>query len=181
MNDPFVFEFKKFGKLAHLDNIRVRITQKIDGTNAQIVISPEGELLACSKNRVLTEHSDNYNFYKFCMENKQVLIDFLGVGRHYGEWAGPKINSGEGLTENTLVLFDYWKYKDQQMPLEQLTHVPILLDQTLDHVLMYDAINTTNRDLQLKGSKLVPGFMDVEGMVLQIGSQSMKYRFRSGN
>lgn len=169
------FFFKKYSKIPRPDNVKVRITQKVDGTNGQIVINDNGDMIVASKNRVLTDvKCDNHGFLAWTLANKDVLVQFLGVGRHYGEWCGPGINSGEGLTEKTFVLFDYWKYKDQEMPLTSLRHVPIIYDGTLDQILHTPFLDGLRTVFQLDGSRLVEGFTPVEGIVLHIDDKKIK-------
>src|SRR5882762_5274769 len=113
-----MMEFKSFGKIPRIDNIKISITQKIHGTNAQILIVEEnGEklLIPGSRTRWLSLGDDNYGFAKFCHDNKEEIIEKLGVGRHYGEWAGPGINAGEGLKEKTLFLFNWHHFKDKEL------------------------------------------------------------------
>lgn len=76
-------EFKSFPDIKKLSSTQFSITQKIHGTNAQILIVPAES----------TEKDD---------ANKQEIVEKLGPGRHDGEWAGPGINSGEGLTQKHL-------------------------------------------------------------------------------
>lgn len=60
------------------------MSEKIDGTNAQIVISDDGtELWTASRNRYITPEDDNYGFAKWVAANRDELIK-LGPGRHYG-------------------------------------------------------------------------------------------------
>lgn len=101
-------EFKAFGKILHIGKLYMTITQKIHGSNAQILIKRDDEdqayhILAGSRSRWLTPDDDNYGFCKWVRENSIELIEKLGEGRHYGEWAGPGINSGEGLTKKHCV------------------------------------------------------------------------------
>jgi hypothetical protein len=95
-------EFKSFGKIEYIDSLQMVITQKIHGTNAQIYVYEEkGEIKVLTGNRYrwLTIDDDNHGFCAFVEENKKDIIEKLGVGRHFGEWAGKGINAGEGLKE----------------------------------------------------------------------------------
>lgn len=111
-------EFKKFPKISRFDDLQVTITQKINGTNAQIYIY-EAEMgthiAAGSRNRWLDPHADNFGFCSFVTAHELEIVRLLGPGRHYGEWAGPGINSGEGLSEKGFYLFNYerWAGKEQ--------------------------------------------------------------------
>src|ERR1019366_8363497 len=97
--DIDVLEFKEFGKIARL-NRDIVITEKIDGTNACVVIKevvlgreyvdeyerPTLELNfdtgvyevgAQSRSRALTVENDNYGFAKWVLKNKEALIEVL--------------------------------------------------------------------------------------------------------
>ena len=77
-------EFEKFTKIARFSR-EVIVTEKIDGTNAQIVITEDGEFFTGSRNRFITPEDDNFGFSKWAHEHKEELMK-LGVGKHYGEW-----------------------------------------------------------------------------------------------
>ena len=79
MNTP---EFISFPKIPRLFKECV-ITEKIDGTNGVIQITEDGDFFVGSRNRWLTEESDNYGFYQWAMKNKDELMK-LGVGKHHG-------------------------------------------------------------------------------------------------
>ena len=88
-------EFREFPKIARLSREMI-ITEKIDGTNAQILITEDGQILTGSRNRWITPQDDNYGFAKWVEENKQEILK-LGVGRHFGEWWGGGIQRGYNL------------------------------------------------------------------------------------
>src|ERR1700722_7041547 len=95
-------EFRSFGKIERIGKLYMSITQKIHGTNAQIYIDcEEGKytIIAGSRTRWLTPEDDNFGFAQWVSENQVDLCLTLGIGRHYGEWCGKGINSGEGLNE----------------------------------------------------------------------------------
>lgn len=81
-------EFKEWPKIPRLFR-EVIITEKIDGTNGQILVTEKGEVYAGSRNRWLSPESDNYGFHAWVMERKDEIVEKLGPGRHYGElWGG---------------------------------------------------------------------------------------------
>lgn len=159
-------EFKAFSKIERLNKARMVVTQKIHGTNAQVAILPneagEFELLTGSRTRWIYPGDDNYGFAAFVHANKAEFIEKLGPGIHYGEWAGPGINSGEGLTEKTFVLFDFWRYLDKPLP-PGCRMVPVLYDGPMNLATLDDVM----KSLKETGSYLVPGFMRPEGVVVQ--------------
>lgn len=119
-------EFKPFSKIARLSR-EVVVTEKLDGTNAQILIVYSAGLsydeerfavvpgdrsiggavsiFAGSRNRWLSVHSDNFGFAKWVVANAEELKK-LGEGRHYGEWWGNGIQRGYGLNEKRFSLFN---------------------------------------------------------------------------
>lgn len=89
-------EFVEFPKMPRLSRECV-ITEKIDGTNAQIFIADDCEtMLIGSRTRWITPENDNAGFARWCMEHKEDLLR-LGPGRHFGEWWGQGIQRNYGL------------------------------------------------------------------------------------
>lgn len=179
-------EFKSFPEIKKLGSAEFSITQKIHGTNAQVMIVPTSEngegavksgdgyfrVLVGSRTRWIVPGDDNYGFAAFVYANKQEFVDKLGQGQHFGEWAGPGINSGEGLKEKTFVLFDYWRYDPANLP-PQCVLVPVLYKGKFD----LGQVKIAMDDLKTNGSKLVPGFMRPEGVVMQIKGTRYKEVF----
>ena len=120
--------FVEFPKMARLSR-EVIITEKIDGTNAQILIAPvepghaipldsigaaliEGQvhyMMAGSRTRWVTPQSDNYGFAAWAKENFDSLIA-LGPGRHFGEWWGQGIQRKYGMSEKRWSLFNVGRW-----------------------------------------------------------------------
>lgn len=166
-------EFKPFPKITRFNNAMMSITQKIHGTNAQILITPEGDLFTGSRTRWIYPGDDNYGFAAFVHANKDAFVTLLGPGTHYGEWCGPGINSGEGLTEKTFVLFDYWKYPAERPLPPQTRAVPVLYQGGMD----FQAPARCMAMLKEFGSSLATGFMRPEGIVVNIAGQRFKIVF----
>lgn len=115
-------EFQKFPKMARLSRECV-ITEKIDGTNAQIYIEefkgyPAEDALfqkdglalwAGSRTRWITPQADNYGFAKWALDHGEELLQ-LGPGRHFGEWWGAGIQRGYGLSEKRFSLFNVLRW-----------------------------------------------------------------------
>lgn len=151
------------------------ITQKIHGTNAQIYIYEEDgkqDLKVGCRSRWITPENDNFGFAKFVYENKAEFIEKLGIGRHFGEWAGPGINLGEGLSEKKFFLFNPKMYINKILPFRTHT-VPILHDGKLS---MND-IDSISQKLLEFGSAIVDGYMKVEGIVIDIDGKLYKKVF----
>lgn len=158
-------DFVSFGKIPRLEmnSLWMTITQKLHGTNAQIYIQ-DNEIKAGSRNRWLTVGDDNYGFAFFVESNKEELIAKLGNGRHFGEWCGPGINNGEGLSEKKFLLFNHWRWEGKYLP-EQVGTIPKLYHG----MVLNSAIERIMDELRSEGSQLVLGFMNPEGIVIQIG------------
>lgn len=167
-------DFKKWPKIEQLVKCQLVITQKINGTNGQIEVMDSGALRIGSRTRYLGPGSDNFNFWSWCMDRKEKIAQSLGIGRHYGEFCGPGIQSGEGLTERTFVLFDHHRHTGKELP-EGFRCVPVLFDGVVKDIGW--AINDSLARLKLHGSQLVPGFMHPEGIMAQIGGARYKHVF----
>ena len=156
-------QFEEFPKIARLKR-GCFITEKIDGTNAQVHITDEGELLAGSRNRYITPKDDNYGFAKWVEANREGLMQ-LGPGRHYGEWWGSGCQRGYGLTggEKRFSLFNLGRWNDETLPkITGLCLVPKLYEGPFSN----DVVDMAIEELRQFGSKASPGFMKPEGVVI---------------
>lgn len=122
-------QFRKWGSTPRWHK-GLTITEKIDGTNACVVIY-DGQVKAQSRNRMITPDNDNAGFAKWVYENAGALTDTLGYGYHYGEWFGPGIQKNPlGVESKRFALFQATKYTTENgFDLEQvdgLETVPLL-------------------------------------------------------
>jgi len=164
-------EFKSFDKVEQIGKLYMSITQKLHGTNAQILIVNDS-IIAGSRTRWLTPEDDNYGFAKFVYDNRDELITKLGPGRHYGEWCGPGINAGEGLDSKQLFLFDWYHSKNKELP-ANIGLVPVLYSGKFS----LEKIKEVMDELKANGSRIVPGYMKPEGIVIWINGQLYKKVF----
>ena len=155
-------EFQEFPKMARLSR-EVIVTEKIDGTNAQVFISEDGAIIAGSRTKWLTPQNDNFGFAKWVEENKEELLK-LGVGRHFGEWWGSGIQRGYGLPkgEKRFSLFNVSRWSDDEIRPKCCHVVPILYRGIFDTAKIDECLNT----LKEKGSFAFDGFMKPEGVVV---------------
>ena len=194
-------DFQKFDKIPRLSRDIV-ITEKIDGTNAQIYICAKEEVIdyfiskdefnhkeeskqfidkhclytvsdsnlnddllmfAGSRKKWLdiSSKGDNFTFAKWVQANAEELIK-LGEGRHYGEWYGQGIQRNYGLDEKRFALFNVGKWEDAQVRPKCCEVVPVIKKGEFKTPLIENAI----RDLKDLGSKIAPGFMNPEGIVI---------------
>mgnify|MGYP003564223801 FL=1 len=66
-------EFETFPKINRLKRECV-ITEKLDGTNAQIAITEDGVMFVGSRNRWITPEDDNYGFARWARDNHEELL-----------------------------------------------------------------------------------------------------------
>jgi RNA ligase-like protein len=164
MGTPEFHSFKEILKPKLLS-----VTQKIHGSNACVYIwdattddgKVERKLICGSRKRWITPEDDNYGFAAFVEKHKDEFIEKLKPGRHDGEWAGPGINSGEGLTERRFVLFSWEKFPPERPLPPGCMVVPLLYSGPCD----FHKLDEVMDELKANGSKLVPGFMRPEGIV----------------
>ena len=154
-------EFREFPKMARLSR-EIVITEKLDGTNAQIFISEDGkEFLTGSRNRWITPDDDNFGFSRWAHENQAELMK-LGHGHHYGEWWGQGIQRSYGLKEKRFSLFNTARWCDENIRPECCGVVPVLYVGNFDT----NRIDECIRSLIQNGSVAAPGFMNPEGIVV---------------
>lgn len=173
-------KFQEFPKMARLSR-EIIITEKIDGTNAQILITEDGDILAGSRTRWITPQNDNHGFAAWVEGNKQELLK-LGAGRHFGEWWGSGIQRGYGLQkgDKKFSLFNVSRWalygtepklinttdsnlqKFQDILPEICSLVPKLWSGQFDSY----TIEFILKDLKNNGSVASKGFMNPEGIVV---------------
>lgn len=158
--------FEAFPKMARLKRNCV-ITEKIDGTNAQIVFNEDGDMLTGSRKRIIVPGDDNYGFAAWAYENQTKLFEVLGAGRHYGEWWGSSIQRRYGRQTRTFSLFNVsrWMHDDikkYQDDIPGLGVVPILYSG----IFSTDASDNAMSDLEQNGSYAAPGYDNPEGIVI---------------
>lgn len=157
-------EFVGFPKMARL-NREIVITEKIDGTNAQIHIADDGVTMRVgSRTRWITPLDDNYGFARWAGDNREELLK-LGPGSHFGEWWGAGIQRKYGMPRKVFSLFntDRWDVNDDlKQPPACCRVVPVLYRGLFDQ----DIIKARLFKLGFDGSAAAPGFMDPEGIVI---------------
>jgi len=154
-------EFKAFPKIARFNREWI-ITEKIDGTNAVVHVSEDGETVrAGSRTRWITPMDDNFGFAYWVEENAAELRR-LGPGYHYGEWWGAGIQRRYGLSERRFSLFNVSRWSDPEKRPACCGVVPII-GSTIDDPT--DAVCAALSMLRKGGSFAAPGFMRPEGIV----------------
>lgn len=151
-------EFSEFPKMARLSR-EVVVTEKIDGTNAQVFVGDDGLVLAGSRSRWITPENDNFGFAAWVRDNAEELRG-LGPGRHFGEWWGAGIQRRYGIADKRFSLFNVLRWSEQRPACCGV--VPTLYRGPFDTA----AIDDTLDKLARYGSVCAPGFMKPEGIVV---------------
>lgn len=177
--------FEPFGKIGRLKRDCL-VTEKIDGTNAQVAIAPVGMfdrpnecvavvgdyyLFAGSRSRWLQpgKTTDNFGFAGWVKENAEELVK-LGDGRHFGEWWGVGIQRGYGLTERRFSLFNAHRWKDARPSCCGV--VPVLYQGLFDS----GEIEYAMSKLRCGGSVAAPGFDKPEGVIVYHGATKTYFK-----
>jgi hypothetical protein len=172
--------FQPFPKLARLSR-ECTITEKLDGTNAQIyIVDPETleneeyeevvrtepvatvgvyHIYAGSRTRLIKpgKTTDNYGFAQWVADHPDLVE--LGPGRHFGEWWGKGIQRNYGLDEKRFSLFH--THGIAKKP-DCVSVVPELYRGTFATAQVIIEMDRLYRN----GSKAAPGFMNPEGVVV---------------
>lgn len=176
-------------------NREVIVTEKIDGTNSQILIEeltgqtiPDGAsvvdvtvsednptayaIRAGSRNRWLTPEADNFGFARWVQENADELVK-LGPGSHFGEWYGSGIQRGYGLPkgEKRFMLFNTARWSDPESRPAITEVATVLFQGNMADLVGYEGGESHHLDyllhkLRTEGSQHIKGFLNPEGVVL---------------
>jgi hypothetical protein len=152
-------EFFEFPKMVRYSREAI-VTEKIDGTNAQIFIGEDGAFLVGSRTRWITPEADNFGFARWAVDHKEELMA-LGSGRHFGEWWGSGIQRGYNLPkgEKRFSLFNVSRWETDR---PSCCHVVPILWRGDFGAMDAQAIMATLRG----GSIASPGFTNPEGIVI---------------
>lgn len=171
-------EFEAFPKISRL-NREVVVSEKIDGTNAAVVVTGEGDVYAQSRTRIITPDADNMGFARWVEENKDALREQLGIGRHFGEWWGSGIQRRYGLDHKRFSLFNLSRWHGSPTDDWKCIEAPLCyVVPTVGILPSFDtnAVNDCIRLLAEKGSLAAPGFMDPEGVVAYHGHSNSLFK-----
>lgn len=154
-------EFQEFPKIPRL-NRTVIVTEKIDGTNACVVVSEaptfeERVVTAQSRSRIITPEADNFGFAAWVKANEATLRQ-LGPGHHFGEWWGCGIQRGYGLTEKRFSLFSTKKWGETRPACCHVVPIVAIWNG-------FEAVAMALAKLRAEGSMASPGFPKPEGVI----------------
>jgi hypothetical protein len=156
------FIFEKFPAIKRLKRSCV-ISEKLDGTNAQINFDADGNILCGSRKRAITPEDDNYCFAAWAYENQYKLFSILGEGRHYGEWWGSGIQRRYGMEKKVFSLFNSGRWSESDLVgVDQLSVVPVL------YVGEFTSGSVDEAMAKLKGCSVAAnnGYSNPEGVVV---------------
>jgi hypothetical protein len=139
--------FYPWPKISRLKR-EIIITEKLDGTNAGVLISTEEKphtyvetcpisghpeyqevppgVYASSRKRWITPENDNYGFARWVEENKETLVRDLGPGMHFGEWWGAGIQRKYNVGRKVWSLFNTTLWYGKSFETPYLRVVPVL-------------------------------------------------------
>ncbi len=175
-------KFRKFDKIPRLNRDMI-ITEKIDGTNAQVTLELFDNLneeekdtlpyvpifedsmimLVGSRNRYLSEEKDNYGFFKWCVDNKEGLAN-LGLGRHYGEWWGAGIQRKYGMHKKVFSLFNTHRWLHDRPVCCDV--VPVLYEGPFSTLRVREELLRLMKDGSHAAAKYVDKRQPAEGVVI---------------
>lgn len=174
--------FESFQKISRANkSFGCVITEKIDGTNAQIVIENGAIVGVGSRSRWIApgKATDNFCFAGWVQENEAELLS-LGDGSHFGEWYGLGIQRGYGLTEKRFALFNTGRWSDPLVRPACCQCVPVLYAGEFNREVVAGVMAT----LKGAGSSMAAGYPDPEGIVIYLpGSRTLlkeTYEFADG-
>jgi len=170
-------EFEAFPSIPRLKRGCV-ISEKLDGTNAQVYVGEDGLVLAGSRSRWITPEDDNFGFARWVAEHTDELRTGLGPGRHFGEWWGAGIQRRYGLADKRWSLFNAGRWGGPDRPAPACCHVvPVLYSGDFST----DVVERTLAELARDGSRAAPGFMKPEGVVVYMTAARTTYKVTLGD
>ena len=172
------------------------ITEKIDGTNAQVHIrrfENDGEvddfdlqiltadddghyrwaIRAGSRNRWIKpgKDTDNYGFAAWVRDNVDELLK-LGPGQHFGEWWGQGIARGYGMDRKVFSLFNTARWGDHNPNTPACCSVVPVIAPSGN----VDSVQAALTNLRLYGSVAAPGFFNPEGIIVYHTASKQSYK-----
>lgn len=119
--------FKEWPKIPREVGETITITEKMNGTNACVVVE-DGVVIGCqSRKRIITPEDDNYGFAKWVSQHPELSL--LGDGYHYGEWVGTGINKNKhNLTSKIFCLFNTHRWSPEDVFPYCCSVVPVLYE-----------------------------------------------------
>lgn len=176
--------FAPFPKIARFYRDIV-VTEKLDGTNASIIIrsaedlsdaeldkvslyaiSASGKQLmfAGSRTKLIHPGEDNFGFAAWVQKHATMLFE-LGEGSHFGEWWGRGIQRGYDVSDRRFSLFNVGRWNADNIP-PCVRVVPTLYRGPMFTSSAGDMVAAAMRRLRFAGSIAAPGFSNPEGVIV---------------
>jgi RNA ligase len=149
-------EFKAFAKIPRLRR-KIIVTEKIDGTNACVVVDEDGAVSAQSRSRLITPTNDNYGFARWVADHSDELRT-LGPGHHFGEWWGAGIQRRYEQQMKHFSLFNVGRWSGVRPACCLVVPVIGAYDD-------FSGADVALAELKRNGSKAAPGYMNPEGII----------------
>jgi hypothetical protein len=158
-------QFESFQKIVRANkSYNCVITEKLDGTNAQIVVQ-DGKIVGVgSRSRWIKpgKDTDNYGFAGWVEANYAELLK-LGDGTHFGEWYGCGIQRAYGLKHKRFALFNTARWLEQELP-ACCEVVPVIYEGEFSRTIVSEVM----ANLKESGSYAAPGFDRPEGIIIYL-------------
>lgn len=191
-------EFRGFGKIPRFAR-PVILTEKIDGTNASVLIEPgyaddpsviascrilgtDYVMRAGSRTRWVTPKNDNFGFAAWAQLHADEFFE-LGVGHHFGEWWGKGIQRGYGIEERRFSLFNAGRWiegeEDRVDEQQRVVPAPFNVVPVVERgaCLSMSGVLLAADILRIGGSRAAPGYMNPEGVVVYHEASGHYYKY----
>lgn len=114
---------------------RFYVKPKLHGTNASIVIKPNGEVYAQSRKNVITPENDNAGFARW-VESLDINTNLAhSTWIIYGEWAGTGIQKNDAVTQiGKKAFFPICMRVIKNDGTEEVDHKPVFIEKILEVV-----------------------------------------------
>ena len=171
--------FEEFPKIPRLKRECI-ITEKIDGTNAQVAFNEAGDILCGSRRRVITPDNDNFGFARWAYEHQRELYDVLGPGRHFGEWWGAGIQRRYSLDHKRFSLFNTARWMNDDIEklkaIDGLDVVPVLYAGRFDSGSIEHVMDDL-RGRSVAAANLGVDFDNPEGIIVYQSAARQLYKY----
>lgn len=143
------------------------ITEKVDGTNASVLIQ-DGQVYAASRKRWITPEDDNFGFARWVERHREELVEGLGEGHHFGEWWGSGIQRRYGFMngERFWSLFNTHRWGPEGTERDSLPACCLCVPIIFEGMFLTSNTERAISILAVHGSRLVPDWDKPEGIVI---------------
>ena len=162
-------EFVAWPKIPRAVLGTIVITEKLDGTNACVIVQDNEIVGVQSRKRMLNvgKDTDNYGFAQHVFDNQEKFLE-LGEGSHYGEWTGLGIQGNPHcLPEKRFFLFNTRRWGEHNPPPEGIYVVDVLYQGEYSHEVVDATMNSlleSSKEAGYKPEGCVVYFPKLEAM-----------------